>query len=172
VITSDRPTQDCANSAIEERSPGGTLLREIPAPLTPEQQRQKAIDDRKRHEREVQAQEQAHKDRALMSTYSNDSEIEAARARALADYQEGIKLAQQNLGLLLQERELNNKDATNYRGKSLPLELQHRIDANEAAIAGVTSSINDNRAAMDRINQRFDADLDRFRYLEKQQSTQ
>lgn len=171
TITSDRPSPDCANSAIQERTQAGVVVREIPAPLTPEQQRQKAIDDRKRHEQEYEAQEQRRKDRALLATYSSEEDLQGARQRALADYQSALKLANENLLILLQEREINNKDAAQLQGKSLPLDLQHRIDANEAAINGVTHSIADDRAGIDRVNQRFDADLERFRYLEKQEST-
>lgn len=171
TITSDRPSNDCANSAIQERTQGGVVVREIPAPLTPEQQRAKAIEDRARHEREFQEQELARKDRALLATYSSEEDIQSARQRALMDYREALKLANQNLTLLLQEREVNNRDAVAYRGKPLPLDLQHRIDDNEAQINGVTHSIADNRAGMDRVNQRFDSDLDRFRYLEKQQAS-
>jgi hypothetical protein len=171
TITADRPSPDCANSAIEERTQGGVVVREIPAPLTLEQQRLKAIEDRKRHDAQFQQQEQARKDRALTATYSSDEEIQTARERALTDYKEALKLANQNLMLLLQEREVNNKDAAGYAGKAVPLDLQHRIDANEAAINGVTHSIADNRAGIARVNQRFDSDLDRYRYLEKQQPT-
>ncbi len=172
TLTGDHPPPECANSAIQERTRSGLLVRELPAPLTPEQQRQKDIDDRKKHEAEIQALEQTRKDRALLTTYSNEEDLEAARERALSDYVEALRLANINMNALQLERDANNHDAAAYKGKALPPEVQHRIDVNEAAITAETHSIAERKGAMDRINARFDADLERFRYLMRQATAQ
>jgi len=166
TITSDRPIPECADRPMEERSKGGTVLREIPAPLTPEEQQQKDARERKRREQEEQEKDQARKDRALLAVYASEESIQSARERSLSDYQDALKNANQNMAALLDERKANQREADHYKSKPIPLTLQHQIDANEAAISGEGHTIADRQAAIDRINQKFDADLARFRSLE------
>lgn len=166
TITSDQPIPECADRPMEERSKGGTVLREIPAPLTPEEQQQKNAQERKRREQEEQEKDQARKDRALLAVYASEASIQSARARSLSDYQDALKTANQNMAALLDERKANQREADRYQNKPIPLALQHQINANEAAISEEGHTIADRQAAIDRINQKFDADLARFRSLE------
>lgn len=165
TLTSDQPIPECANRPMEEKSRQGILIREIPAPLTAEQRRQLEIQQRRQKEEEEAAREREHHDRALLATYSSEQQIEAARQRALADFTDALAVSQRHLADLKQEEIANQREADRYKGATLPVPLQHRIDVNEAAINTEQHLVVDRKNAIDRINQRFDADLQRFREL-------
>lgn len=166
TMTSDQPIPECADRPMEERSKGGTVLREIPAPLTPEQQEQKDAEQRAQREQQEQDKEQARKDRALLAVYASEQSIQSARQRSLSDYQEALKTADQNMATMLDERKANQREVESYKDRPIPLALQRRIDVNETAISEEGHTIADRQAAIDRINRKFDSDLARFRALE------
>jgi hypothetical protein len=165
ILTSDRPIPECSDRAMEERSKGGVLLREIAPPLTAAQQRQAEADEKKRRELEETQREQQRRDRVLLSTYSNEKEIDGARSRAVSDFKEALDAANGRLAGLNQEHAANERDLAALKGKPVPYELQRRIDLNESAIASEKQTIADRQNDIDRINKRFDADLERFHTL-------
>jgi hypothetical protein len=167
TITSDRPIPECADRTMEERSKGGTVLREITPPLTPAQQRQLEADEKKKHELAEAEREQQRRDQALLTNYSSEKDIDSARARALEDYQDAIAKAQERLKLLYEDRTANQKEAANYKGQTVPYSVQGKIDLTEAQINSENQTIADRKVDIERINHRFDADLERFRVLTK-----
>lgn len=165
VITSDRPIQECSDRTMEERSKGGILLREIAPPLTPAQQRQAEADEKKRRQAAEDEREQQRRDRALLTSYSSEKDIEGARSRALGDFNDAVASSNDRLALLYQERTANQHEAAAYKGQEVPYILQRKIDLNDAAISSEIQGLSERKADIDRINQRFDAELQRFRYL-------
>jgi hypothetical protein len=168
MITSDQPIAECSNLPMQERSKGGMVLKDIPAPLTPEQQVAAAAAEKKKREDEEDARDQHRKDLLLMSTYSDETSIEVARTRALSDFEDSLKQARSRLTSLVADRDALRKETAPYQGKPLPSVLQRRADALDAAIAGENKNIEDRKRDIARINSRFDADLSRFKQLEAQ----
>ena len=171
MITSDQPIPECASLPMQERSKGGMLLKDIPAPLTPEQQAAADQAAKQKLEDEEEARDQHRKDLLLMSTYSDEQSIEVARTRNLADYEDSLKQARTRLTSLVTDRDALRKETAPYRGKPLPSVLQRRADALDTEIAGESKNIDDRRRDIARINARFDADLARFRMLEAQSAS-
>jgi len=69
---------------------GGLVRREIAAPLTPEQRRQKQVEQDKLRADAIGRGRAAPQDRILLSRYQSDLDIEAARKRALQPVQDLI----------------------------------------------------------------------------------
>lgn len=94
---SDSLPHQCVGRAYTVRGPGGKTIKEVEAPLTPEQRKaREEIEARKKAEEQAR-KEQAMKDRALLSTYNNESEIDRARERAEADVQKSLDESQKRL---------------------------------------------------------------------------
>src|SRR3979411_410717 len=91
TFTSDYPIPECIDRPAREFGRNGVLKREIPAPLTAEQKRQQQLDEEKRKAEEAAAAEQKQIDRAILSRYRNEGEIELARKRTLDLVEEKIK---------------------------------------------------------------------------------
>lgn len=164
VISSDRPISECSDRAIRELSPGGMLKREIPAPLSPEQQAQKDIDDRNKRTADEAAREKRRRDSALLAAYANEDAIEQARKRAIADAQESLGTSRTRLDGLAKEKAGIADELKGYKGKIPPL-VQRRADDNDAAIADETSAIRAREAEIGRINTRYDDERNRYREL-------
>ena len=165
TITSDRPIPECADRSMRELGPSGIVKREIAAPLTPGQLRQKEIDDRNKRLADDAAREKKRRDSALLAAYSNEAQIESARGRALADAQDSIKTSHSHLADLIQDKKALAQEAEFYKTTRMPLLVKRRFDDNEAAISDEEATIKLRQADVERINQRYDEEVKRFREL-------
>lgn len=91
---SDSLPQQCIGRAHTVRGKGGKLVREVSAPLTPEQQKVKDELEKRKQQDDIARKEQALKDKALLATYSSEAEIDKARLRSEKDVEEGLKQTQ------------------------------------------------------------------------------
>jgi hypothetical protein len=92
TLTSDRPIPECADRAMRELNQNGVQKREIAAPLTPEQRRQKQAAEEKRKADEADAAEQKRRDTLILSTYRNEEQIDSERQRAVAQLRNNINI--------------------------------------------------------------------------------
>ncbi|HEY4039934.1 MAG TPA: hypothetical protein VGM15_14020 [Burkholderiaceae bacterium] len=165
TLTGDAPPNDCQNVVIRELNHDGSIKRVIEPPLTPEQKKKRDEDEKKRHQREMQAQEQLRKDRALLETYATEDEIEASRDRTLASRQTLIDRANQQLKEFKLDRKRLDDESEFYVKRQLPDKVKRALEDNTALQAQQLKTIDDIRADMQRINERYDAELQRFREL-------
>lgn len=165
TLTGDTPPPECQGVLIRELNRDGSIKRVIEPPLTPDQKRKREEDEKKRHQLEMQAQEQLRKDRALLETYGSEDEIEASRDRTLASRQALIDRANQQLKEFKVDRKRLDDEAEFYLKRQMPDKLKQALDANAALQAQQLKTIDDIRADMQRINERYDAELLRFREL-------
>ncbi|MGZ3238741.1 MAG: DUF4124 domain-containing protein [Burkholderiaceae bacterium] len=166
TFTSDRPIPECT-SAVREFGSNGQLKRTIPAPLTAEQKKQKQIDDEKLKAGAAAAAEQRRQDRAMLTRYSNEFEINAARKRLLDQEQEQIK--RENITIADAEKQLSiaNNEMASYKLKNTkpPSALTHRIETAETTIQDSQRAIKDHEEQIAQTNLKFDETLKRFREL-------
>jgi len=165
TLTGDTPPPDCQDVPIRELNRDGSIKRVIEPPLTPEQKKARELEEKQRRERERQAQEQHRKDRALLETYASEDEIEASRDRTLASRQALIDRANQQLKEFKMDRKRLDDEAEFYVNRRMPDKLKRAIDDNTALQQQQVRAIDDIRADMQRINERYDAELRRFREL-------
>lgn len=165
TLTSDRPIPECADRAMRELNSSGTVLREIPAPLTLEQRRQKELDEAKKKLADDAAREQKRRDEALLAAYSSEDKIEFARRRALTDTEALIKASQNHTMDLKKDRAAITQEAAFYKGRLLPPSIRRKLDDNHAALADEEAALAQRRADLERINQRYDDEIKRFREL-------
>jgi hypothetical protein len=103
----DTPPPGCATVVMYEVSRGGQVLRTIQPTLTPEQLKQKEIEDAKRAEIEKVAHEQKRKDTALLSTYSTEKEFDVVLERNVEPLNKAIRTSQDRLkGIEKREKEV------------------------------------------------------------------
>ncbi len=165
TLTEDKPPAECGDSVIRELNRDGTVRRTIEPPLTPEQKAEREAENRRRHERELQAQEQMRKDRALLETYASEDEIEASRDRTLATRQTLIDRANQQLKEYRADRKHLDDEAEFYARRQMPDKLKRALQDNVDLQNQQLHAIEDIHSDMNHINERFDAELRRFREL-------
>jgi hypothetical protein len=165
TLTEDVPPPECQDVPIRELNRDGSVKRVIEPPLTPEQKKKREQEEKERRERERQAQEQLRSDRALLETYASEDEIESSRDRTLASRQALIDRANQQLKEFKMDRKRLDDEAEFYVRRPMPDKLKRAIEDNKALQQQQLRAIDDIRADMRRINERFDAQLRRFREL-------
>lgn len=170
--TSDRPIMECADRPIREFGNSGYLKREIPAPLTAEQKRQKQLEDEKRRAEEVALLEQKQADRALLARYRSEDDIEIARKRALEVVQD--QFVRQNEVIAAAEklqRDAQSEIAQSNNKNEVPPALQQRLGESNTKIRNEKNKRQFYAEAMVQINAQFDATVKRYRELNNRDST-
>jgi hypothetical protein len=165
TITSDQPPPECADRPIKELRSDGSVRRVIEPPLTAEQRAQRAAEERRIAEEEGRRRDQARRDRALLEVYSDQNEIEEARARAVVSRNALIERARKRMDELLRERKKLDDEAEFYAKREKPDKLRRAYDANAAMVKAQEKAIADTEVELKRINERFDAESKRFREL-------
>jgi hypothetical protein len=166
TVTGDHPMPECADRKIVELSKAGVLKREIPAPLTAEQKRQKqALDDKRAAEAAVEEQRRQ-QDRALLSRYRSEADIESSRRYYLSLSRDLIKRDQVAIDDAQNQLKAANTEAEFYKHrKTLPVSLRYKIDEANRDIINNQKNMADHQAELGRINDKFDETLKHYREL-------
>jgi hypothetical protein len=165
TFSGDRPPPECANSDIRELNKDGSLRRLIPRPLTAEEQRQRALEAKKRLEEEERTMSQRRRDRSLLEAYASEDEIEAARAKALDTSTEVIRRSQARLERMDAEKKRLDDESEFYKKRELPDNIKRAYVNNEQEKSAELKVVREAQAEMQRINDRFDTEKKRFREL-------
>lgn len=163
--TSDRPIAECGGREQRVLNPDGSVRRIVPAEMTSEER--SAIEARERAAvaERTRQQEAVRRDRNLLSRYPTEAAHQKARAGALDDMRKSVREAQSRLAELAAERKPLDADAEFYAGKPLPLKLRLALSANEASVEAQKALIQSQQAEVERIDKRYDAELERLRKL-------
>ncbi len=158
----DPAPQQCINRAKTVFNQGG-VAKEVEAPLTVEQRASRDAEAARKKEEEQKAAEQGRKDRALLDSYTNEREIDAARDRAIADIEKNAEQAKNRLEAAQAKQQKFDQEKEFYLKKPMPAYLKQRIDDNAAEVAAQQKALTQKDADIAAVRARF-AD-DRQRYL-------
>lgn len=165
TYSGDRPPPECVNSDLRELNKDGSLRRVIPRPLTVEEQRERALEARRRLEEEEKTLSQRRRDRSLLEAYASEDEIEAARAKALDTSNEVIRRSQARLDRMDLDRKRLDEESEFYKKRDLPDTIKRAYANNEQEKVAELKIVKEAQIETQRINQRFDAEKKRFREL-------
>ena len=111
-------------------------------------------------------------ERGLLATYINEAEVEAAKAKKLADIDTIIQLTHENIVLLETQFRQLTKNAGDYerRGNEVPIHLRQDIDTTQNKIADLFQTIERYKTQRKEEALRFDQDLQRFNALKQREA--
>lgn len=122
-VGSTLPPQ-CAGQATDQMNKQGQVVKRTEAMLTPEQRAAKEAEEKAKKERDAEVarkeQEEARKNKALLSTYGSEKDIEVARNRALADNEKAVKQTQDRIAAIEKAGVALKKELEFYTGKNKP----------------------------------------------------
>lgn len=164
-LTADRPIRECQE--IEQRilNRDGSLKAVRPPPPTADERAAKEVRDREAAARAEALAELARRDRNLMVRFKDEAAHRAARDAALEGVRQAMDTTQVRLAQLKRERRPLEDEAATYKGKTVPDKLRAQLDANEMAASAQLEVALARKADSDRINRRFDIELERLRKL-------
>ncbi|MGH8764202.1 MAG: DUF4124 domain-containing protein [Burkholderiales bacterium] len=162
---------ECIGQPVELLNAQGMVTRRYDAAASAAEREKKAADAEDRKKREAVSKEEGRRNRALLATYTSESEIDTARARALTNNQQEIKETEARLALMKKKRADMQKDldAVPAKGKP-PVKLVQDIDTADYDIKVQEGLAATKRKEVDAINARFDEDKRRYRELTARQA--
>lgn len=150
--TSDRPIAACEGMPQYSVRSDGSSCGEVSRPLT-EDERFKQEEDRRKEEAEKQrCRIEERRDQGLLKLFPSKAAHDQARAKALDDVRENMRRTQSRLDLLETEHKRWLDEAEFYLGKQMPDKLRRDIDANEASLKALKSTVANQEAESSRIN--------------------
>lgn len=162
----DPPPAQCLSKAKTVFGKGGAS-KEVEAPLTAEQQAAREAEAAHKAEEEKKVAEQERRDRALLASYSSESEIDAARDRALAVIEKNAAQAEARLDAAQKNQIKLNQEAEFYKGKPLPAKLQSGIRNNELELTSQKNIFAQKEADMQAVRTRYEAEKQRYMLLKR-----
>ncbi len=160
----DKIPPEYANKANEEMGKSGVILKRNEGQLTPEQQHARELAARKADEERHRQLEIQRRNKALLTTYNNVEEIDAAREKNLRQAEETIRGIQQKITDTQQQQVQLRKEADGYKGKKIPAALVESMDGAENDLRTNQQLVVSKRKELDSIRAKFDEE--RQVYLE------
>lgn len=164
-ICSDVLPKECYGKAYREINSRGITVRHVPAPLTPEQRAAREAEEKKAREEEARRLEQERRNRALLATYTSEKDIDAARDRAIADVEKGIKAAQEKQTELANRQKKLDAEAEFYRKKPMPPALQAQLRENQDEMKAQQAAIEAKQKDIEALKARYEEEKQRYREL-------
>jgi hypothetical protein len=164
-VTSDRPIPECLTREQRLLNSDGSVRRIVPP--TPTADERAAIEAREAQEALERAnrREAIRRDRNLLMRFPNQAAHDKARLAALEDVRKGLQTSEARLERLEKERKPLLDETEFYVGKALPVKLKQQLEGNEAATEAQRSLVLNQQAELVRINNLYDAELERLRRL-------
>lgn len=164
-LTSDRPIADC--NAVEQRvlNSDGSLRSVLPPAMSPEQRAAHEARERKLAAEQLAQADAVRRDRNLMLRYPNEAAHQQARAGSLDDVNKAQRISERRLKDLALERKPLMDEAEFYKSKPLPPKLKQQLDANDAAVDAQKQLIENQKAELVRIGNRYELELQRLKRL-------
>lgn len=161
TYTADRPIAECSDRVQRELGPSGTLKRQVPPSLSPQEQAAQEDAKRKAQEERHRADEERRRERALVIRYPNRPAHDKERNQQLAQAQELSQLAQQRIAGLHEQRAKLDNQAEAYRQNParMPATLARQIEENQRQLQAQRRLLQEQGQEIERINQRFDTEL-------------
>jgi hypothetical protein len=164
VHYSDRVPPEAVNRGNVELNKQGVPVRKTDPALTAEQRRAKAAEDERRQQLEKQQADAERRDRALLASYTSESEIDLSRHRALATI-EAVLASAQGYQEQLTRRKAELDAQRGSRGQAASPAQEREYQGILAELAQQADLIKYKRAELAATGARYDADRARWREL-------
>lgn len=172
TLTSDRPIPECADRAMREYGNNGVMKRDIAAPLTAEQKREKQLQEEKKKAELISADEQKRADRALSARYRSEDDIALARKRDAEIVNEQIAQHKKALSNADKDwKEAQAAVATQRKRGVVPAGLQYKYDNAEQSVQDVKARLNESEIELAQVHAKYDTILQRYREISKTASS-
>ena len=163
--TDKMPPEEVNKGNVELNKQGIPVKKTEPAP-TPEQRRAKAFEEEQQKQLAKQQEEAERRDRALLSSYTSESEIDLARNRSLQTIDSVLKSAQAyGAQLTKRQADLEAKKKAEYSDKPAPAALDRELEGIMTELGHQADLIALKQRETAQVNAKYDTDKQRWRAL-------
>jgi len=164
-LTSDRPIPECNDREQRVLNADGSVKRIQGPVLTADERSESEIREREAAADRARKLEAIRRDRNLLARFPNEAAHRKARIAALDDVNNALRISEARLAALARDRKPLTDDAEFYIGKPLPGKLKAQLDANDASVEAQRSLVQNQKLEVIRIDQLYDAELERLKRL-------
>ena len=140
-------------------------VKKIEPAATAEQLRAREVEEENRRLLAKANEEIARRDRALLSSYTTEGEIDLARSRALGTIDAQIDSSIAYTQSLTKRREDLEKQKAKYTNSVIPVALERELEGNDSELEKTAALIDQKRRERAAVVARYDADRGRWREL-------
>ncbi len=162
--TDQMPAEALNKGSVVLDKNGIPIRRNDPA-LTPEQRRARAEEESRQQQLAKERELVDRKDRALLSTYTTENEIELARTRALSTIDAQVQSSTAYSATLEKRRDQIEKRKSELGASPMPPALEREWQNISAELAKQDELLASKRKEIAVVNARYDADKKRWREL-------
>ena len=170
-VCGDTLPEQCRGRAYRILDSGGNIVKEVGAPLSPEQKAELILDNKRRKQLEDAGREQRRRDQALLDTYTTAEDIDLAQKKAEADVNLAIQATNERIATAQKKRKKFADEAEFYKKKALPPELEKDLRAIDHEIRLQQELIALKQKEFDTIKAKYDADRKRYFELTRKSPT-
>ena len=170
-VCGDTLPEQCRGRAYRILDSGGNIVKEVGAPLTPEQKAELILENKRRKQLEDASREQRRRDQALLDTYTTAEDIDLAQKKAEADVNLAIQATNERIATAQKKRKKFADEAEFYKKKALPPELEKDLRAIDHEIRLQQELIALKQKEFDTIKAKYDADRKRYFELTRKSPT-
>jgi hypothetical protein len=164
-LIADRPIPECGNREQRELNADGSVKRIVPPTATADERAAAEARERDAIAERVARQDAIRRDRNLLMRFPNEAAHRKARTAALDDARKSVEASEARLAALAKERKPLVDEAEFYAGRQLPIKLKTQIESNDVATEALRALILNQQAEVVRVNQLYDAELERLKKL-------
>ena len=170
-VCGDTLPEQCRGRAYRILDSGGNIVKEVGAPLTPEQKAELILENKRRKQLEDAGREQRRRDQALLDTYTTAEDIDLAQKKAEADVNLAIQATNERIATAQKKRKKFADEAEFYKKKALPPELEKDLRAIDHEIRLQQELIALKQKEFDTLKAKYDADRKRYFELTRKSPT-
>lgn len=153
----------CIGQPYEQLNMQGMVIKRFDPAIDNEDPATKAAQEEKQRAKEAAAREEARRSRALLATYTSEKDIDAARARALAEPQRQIADIEANIAQ--REKRLDELTKRKPAPNQPAAALQSEIETTRSGIAAQQELLAVKKQVVEAIKARYDEDKKRYQQL-------
>lgn len=161
-VCGDTLPEQCRGRAYRVLDSGGNVVKEVGAPLTPEQKAEQILENRRKKKQEEADRELRRRDQALLDTYTTPEDIDIAQKKAEADVNVAIQATNDRIATAQKKRNKLADEAEFYKKKAMPPELEKDLRAIEHEIKLQQELVELKKKEFDTIKAKYDADRKRY----------
>lgn len=158
----------CVGQPMEQLNAQGMVVRRIDPQASAADQAAKSKEAEEKRKRDVILKEESRKNKALLSTYTSEADIELARKRALEENQKAVKETEGRIGALKKRQVDLKKEMEFFQGKNKPpAKMAQEMKDNDFSIGTQENLLSQKKKEVDSINAKYDEDKKRYIELTK-----
>lgn len=158
----------CLGQPVEQLNAQGMVVKRFDAAASAAEREKKVAEEEERKKREAVSKEEGRRNRALLATYTNEKDIDQARARALKENEAAVADIEKRIAALQKRQEELKKELDFYQGKNKPpVKLEQDVKNTDFDIKTQRELMATKKKEVAQINARYDDDKKRYAELTK-----